>query len=159
MKITHGRVGLIAACAALIGAAACNRDQSTVSDDSLVRDLAAAGAGGASGLELAPSAARPQVVVSPIEAGQTSAPKRATPKRAPSPAPHATPSVAKQQRPAPAPTPGPSPVVAETPTPPPAAEPARAPITRPVPAPTPAQQNRVYKTEAEIFRDMPWIRP
>lgn len=157
--ITHGRVGLIAACAALIGAAACNREGSAVTDDSLVRDLAAAGAAGASGLELAPSAARPQVVVSAIEAGQTSAPKRATPKRTPSPAPHSTPSVAKQQRPAPAPTPKPSPVVAETPAAPPVVEQAPAPVTRPVPAPAPAQQRRVYKTEAEIFRDMPWIRP
>jgi hypothetical protein len=161
MKITHGRVGLIAACAALIGAAACNRDSAAVSDDSLVRDLAAAGAGGASGLELAPVAARPQVVVSAIEAGQASAPKRATPKRAPSPAPHTTPSVAKQQRPAP--TPQPSPVVAESPAAPPATEPAQmpapTPVTRPVPAQAPAQQNRVYKTEAEIFRNMPWIRP
>jgi hypothetical protein len=161
MRITHGRVGLIAACAALIGAAACNKDGSAVADDSLVRDLAAAGAAGASGLELAPSTTRPQVVVSAIEAGETSAQKRAAPKQAPHPASRATPHVAKQQLPTP--TAKPSPVVAEAPSAPPAAEPVPTPApitTRPTPAPAQQPQQRgVYKTEAEIFRQMPWIRP
>ena len=164
MRITHGRVGLIAACAALIGAAACNKDGSAVADDALVRDLAAAGAAGAagaSGLELAPRTTQSQVVVSAIEAGETSAPKRATPKQAPRPASHAAPHLAKQQLPAP--TAKPSPVVAEAPSAPPAAEPvpARAPVvTRPAPAPAQQPQQRgVYKTEGEIFRQMPWIRP
>jgi hypothetical protein len=159
MRITHGRVGLIAACAALIGAAACNREGSAVADDALVRDLAAAGAAGASGLELAPSTTRSQVVVSAIEAGETSAPKRATPKQAPRATSHAAPHAAKQQLPNA--TPKPSPVVAEAPSVPPATEPAPAPapvITRPAPAQQP-QQHGVYKTEAEIFRQMPWIRP
>jgi hypothetical protein len=161
MRITHGRVGLIAACAALIGAAACNREGSAVADDALVRDLAAAGAAGASGLELAPSTTRSQVVVSAIEAGETSAPKRATPKQAPRPSSHATVHAAKQQLPAP--TAKPSPAVAEAPSAPPAAEPVPAPApvaTRPAAAPAQQPQQRgVYKTEAEIFHQMPWIRP
>jgi hypothetical protein len=27
------------------------------------------------------------------------------------------------------------------------------------PAPAPREDKRVYKTEAEIFRQMPWIKP
>ncbi|MGE5102653.1 MAG: hypothetical protein ACM3SX_21910, partial [Deltaproteobacteria bacterium] len=152
MRSTQGRVGLIAAAAALIGAAACNRTAPVV-DDGLVRDLAEAGAGG---LELAPTAARPQVVVSPIEAGPTSAPKRAAPKRVPSPSPRPTTRVAAKQRPAP--TPSASPAVTETaPVAEPRVQPSPAPVARPAPAPT--SQGRVYKTEAQVFRDMPWIRP
>jgi hypothetical protein len=150
MRSAQGRVGLIAAAAALIGAAACNRS-TPVADDGLVRDLAEAGAGG---LELAPTATRPQVVVSSIEAGPTSAPKRAAAKRAPSPAPRPTTRVAAKQRPAP--TPSTSPVVTETaPVAESRAQPSPAPVTRP----SPTTQGRIYKTEAEVFRDMPWIRP
>ena len=153
MRISHGPVGLIAGVAVLIGAAACNKS-GAVADDGLKRDLAAAGAGG---LELAPTASRPQVVVSAIEAGPTSAPRRASQRRAPSPAPRVTARVsAKQVRsPAPAPSPvaaEPAPVAEQSPT-----EPTSVPMTRPASAAS--QQHRVYKTEAEIFRDMPWIRP
>jgi hypothetical protein len=150
MTMSRGRVGLIAAIAALIGAAACNKS-GPAADDSLKRDLAAAGA---SGLELAPTASRPQVVVSAIEAGPMSAPRRTSQRRAPSPAPRGTARVsAKQAR-----SPAPSPVAAE---PAPVAEPSPTqptpPITRPASAAAP--QHGVYKTEAEIFREMPWIRP
>jgi hypothetical protein len=153
MTMSHGRVGLIAGIAALIGAAACNKS-GPVADDGLKRDLAAASA---SGLELAPTASRSQVVVSAIEAGPMSAPKRMSPRRAPSPAPRGMSRVnAKQTR---SPAPAPAPVAAE---PAPVAERS---ATEPTPAPVPrpasaaSQEHRVYKTEAEIFRDMPWIRP
>jgi len=153
MTISYGRVGLISAIAALIGGTACNRS-GPVADEGLKRDLAAAGGGG---LELAPTASRSQVFVSSIEGGPSSTPKRSSPKRTPIRSPRPTVRVAERQAPAPAPasksvTTEPSPVIA-----PPTVEQAPAPITRPAPAP--ARQNRVYKTEAEIFRDMPWIRP
>jgi hypothetical protein len=153
MTMSHGRVGLIAGIAALIGTAACNKS-GPVADDGLKRDLAAASA---SGLELAPTASRSQVVVSAIEAGPMSAPKRTSTRRAPSPAPRGTAHVsAKQAR---SPSPKPSPAAAESApvAQPSAPEPTPAPITRPSSAAS--QQHRVYKTEAEIFRDMPWIRP
>lgn len=149
--ISYGRVGLIAAIAALIGAAGCDRS-GPVADEGLKRDLAAAAGGG---LELAPTAPRSQVVVSSIEGGPSSTPKRASEKRTPTRSTRPTVRVADRQAPAPAPKPvatEPAPVVAT-----PSQEQAPAPITRPAPAP--AQQKRVYKTEAEIFRDMPWIRP
>jgi hypothetical protein len=149
--MSHRRVGLIAGIATLIGAAACNKSGS-VADDGLRRDLAAAGA---SGLELAPTASRSQVVVSAIEGGSTSAPRRTSLRRAPSPAPRGTARVSAKQARSPAPAPGSAeaaPVAEPSP-----AEPASAPITRPASAAS--QQHRVYKTEAEIFRDMPWIRP
>jgi len=151
MTISYGRVGLIAAIAALIGGTACNRS-GPVADEGLKRDLAAAGGGG---LELAPTASRSQVVVSAIEGGPRSTPTRAAQTRTPTRSPRPTVRVAERQAPAPAPAPKSvttDPVVA-----PPTVEQAPAPITRPAPAP--ARQNRVYKTEAEIFRDMPWIRP
>ena len=101
MRNRHTRIGLIAAGAALIGTAACNRSRS-VTDDGLERDLAAAAAGG---LELAPSSNRAQVVVSPIEAGPTSAPRHASPKRTPTPAPRPTTRVAARRTPVAAPAP------------------------------------------------------
>jgi hypothetical protein len=156
MHTRHTRLGVIAAGAALIGAAACNRSR-PVADDGLERDIAAAAAGG---LELAPSSNRAQVVVSPIEAGPTSAPRRASPtraapKRTPAPAPRTTTHVAARQTPAVAP----APVEAESPpvVAPPVAQPSPTPVTRPTAQSSP--HGRVYKTEGEIFRDMPWIRP
>jgi len=153
MHTRHSRIGLIAAGAALIGAAACNRSR-PVSDDGLERDIAAAAAGG---LELAPSSNRAQVVVSPIEAGPMSAPKRSVVKRTPAPAPRPTTRVAARHTPAAEP----APVEAELPK---AVVPS---IEQPSPSPTPvtrpaaqsSTRGRVYKSEAEIFRDMPWIRP
>src|SRR5947207_1912547 len=123
MTISYGRVGLIAAVAALIGAAACNRG-GPVADEGLKRDLAAAGGGG---LELAPTASRSQVVVSSIEGGPSSTPKRASQKRTPTRSPRPTVRVAERQAPAPAPK-----SVATEPAPsvaPPTAEQAPAAIT------------------------------
>jgi len=151
MHTRHSRIGLIAAGAALIGAAACNRSR-PVADDGLARDIAAAAGGG---LELAPSSNRAQVVVSPIEAGPMSAPKRSTANRTPAPAPRPTTRVAARHTPAAEP----APIEAESPrvVAPPAEPPSPTPVTRP--APQSNTRGRVYKSEAEIFRDMPWIRP
>ena len=138
------RAGLIAGIA-LIAAAACSKNGNgrTSMDASLRSDLDQAGA---ANLELAPTAGR-RVVVSPIEGGP-----RATPATAPRrirsavqrPAPRRT--VAVRQEPAPSR--------------------ARAGEPAPVQAPQPARQSQpqsrqpgVYSTEAEIFRQMPWIRP
>jgi hypothetical protein len=153
MTMSHRRVGLIAGITALIGAAACNKS-GPVTDDGLKRDLAAAGA---SGLELAPTASRPQVVVSAIEAGSTSAPKRSSSRRTPSPARRGATRVSPKQPRSPAPPPVPISAEAAPVAEPSPGEPTSAPITRPASSASP--QHRVYKTEAEIFRDMPWIRP
>lgn len=153
MTMSPTRAGLIAGIAAMIGAAACSRSGS-VADDGLKRDLAAASSGG---LELAPSTARPQMIISPIEAGPASAPKRAAPRRAPSPAVRPTVHVAARRAPTPVQAPAPSPVANESA--PVASAPVAAPAPATRPAPAPSQDRRVYKTEAQIFRDMPWIRP
>lgn len=128
---TTWRAGLIAGVA-LIAAAACSKTGKGAAsmDDALRADLEQAGA---TGLELAPKAGR-QVVVSPIEGG---------PRAAPAPAAHRVRTTV--QRPAPRRT------VAARPEP-----------AAPAPQPTPQAQQRqpgVYSTEAEIFRQMPWIRP
>lgn len=126
------RAGLIAGIA-LIAAAACSKNGrgSAAMDDALRSDLKQAGA---TGLELAPKAGR-QMVVSPIEGG---------PRGAPAPAAHRV--RATVQRPAPRRTV--------------AAQPEPAPAPQPTPQPHPQQrQPGVYSTEAEIFRQMPWIRP
>ena len=126
------RTGLIAGVA-LIATAACSRNgnRAASTDDALQSDLKQAGA---TGLELAPKAGR-QMVVSPVEGG---------PRAAPAPAAHRARTVV--QRPAPRRT-----VAARPePTPPP----------QPAPQSQPQQrQPGVYSTEAEIFRQMPWIRP
>jgi len=147
-----------------LGAAACSRPGSDPMDAQLKQDLAVVSGGS---IELAPKAAPSQVVVSAIEGGPQAAPARAsTVKRAQSkpvtkpvakPAPRPTDRVAE----APAPAPVRAPVM-EVPTQP-AAIPAPAPV-EPAPLPKatnkPAQrQSGPYKTEAEIFRQMPWIRP
>ena len=126
------RTGLIAGVA-LIATAACSRNGNGAAsmDDALRSDLKQAGA---TGLELAPKAGR-QMVVSPIEGG---------PRATPAPAAHRVRTTV--QRPAPRRT------VATRPEPTPA----------PQPAPQSQPQQRqpgVYSTEAEIFRQMPWIRP
>lgn len=161
MKLRYGRAGLIAGVAALIGAGACSKDGPVV-DDGLTRDLAAATGG--SDLELAPKSARSQVVVSAIEGGPTASPKaalthtsqRRTPRQVVKPAARvATRAASKPSRVVSenaresAPESAPEPVVAQ---PAPAA-------ARPAPAAIGHQQGRVYKTEAEIFQQMPWIRP
>ena len=136
------RAGLIAGVA-LIASAACSKNgNGTASmDDGLRSDLKQAGA---TGLELAPKAGR-QVVISPIEGG---------PRAAPEAAPHKIRRVVRQ--------PAARQTVAARPEP----APSRARPVEPVPNPQPARQSQpqrrqpgVYSTEAEIFRQMPWIRP
>ncbi len=141
MMISIKRAGLSAGVLALIGAGACSNKAQP--DESLKNDLA-----------LVSSSNRPQVVVSAIELGQPSAPERSAPKRAPKVAPRPAAHVALKKAPAPVQQ---APVV-EAPTPEPARE--SAPTPKPAPVQTQApQDHRVYKTEGEIFRQMPWIRP
>lgn len=154
MHLRYGRASLIAGVAALIGAGACSKSGPVV-DEGLKRDLAAATG---SDLELAPKNAGSRVVVSAIEGGPSASPK-AAPTRTSQPRtmrPVAKPSARVTTRPAPTP----SRVVTETAPAPIVAQPAPAPATsRPTPAAIGHQEGRVYKTEAEIFQQMPWIRP
>lgn len=153
MRLRHGRTGLIAGVAALIAAGACSKGGTAV-DEGLKSDLAAAAG---SGLELAPKAGS-QSVVSAIEGGPTASPKR-TPTRAPQPRVQ-KPAARPATRIATARAAAPSRVVTQTAAPAPVrAEPAAPAVSRPAPAPVAEQPGRVYKTEAEIFRQMPWIRP
>ena len=136
------RAGLIAGVS-LIAAGACSKNGNGAAsmDDALRSDLERAGA---TGLELAPKAGR-QLVVSPIEGG---------PRAAPAPAPHRVRTTV--QRPAPRRT------VASRPEPTPASARTSVPAPTPQSAPQSQPQQRqpgVYSTEAEIFRQMPWIRP
>src|SRR5690242_13283914 len=95
MTVLTKRAGLIAGAVALVGAAACsNKSQPT--DESLKSDL-----------ELVSNAQKAQVVVSPLEAGPTSAPAPAAPKRIPKPSPKPVTHVAQRQPPQ---TPAPQPV-------------------------------------------------
>jgi non-specific serine/threonine protein kinase len=137
-------------------------------DAGLQKDLAAVAP---SGLELAPNAAKSQMVVSAIEGGPTSAPAPAAHKPVPKPTPKPATQLASNhaQAPAPAPQPPiaeplpsrPSPMPERAPTPerapaPRQAEPAPLP---PLPAQAQGQQKGVYKTEGEVFQKMPWIKP
>src|SRR5581483_7430150 len=117
-------------------------------------------AAGGSSMELAAANARPQAVVSAIEGGPTVTHTPAAPKRPPRPTPHPAAHLASNRNPVNAPAPEPK-VVEPAPQPEPrATEPAPAPEPVQRPAPAPVQQQRgVYKSEAEIFRQMPWIRP
>lgn len=152
MKLRYGRAGLIAGVAALMGAGACSKSGPVI-DAGLKRDLAAATG---SDLELAPRNARSQIVVSAIEGGPARSPKVA-PTRTPQPrtlrrVARPTSRVATRQAPTP------SRVVTQAARAAAASKPAPAPV-RPTPAPIGHEEGRVYKTEAEIFRQMPWIRP
>jgi len=158
MTISTTRIGIFAVAAALAAATACGKTGSS-NDEALKRDLAAATAAGGD-LELAPRTARPQVVMSAIEGAPAAAPKRAAVARSSTPAPvrrtvqprkteTATPRVAAKSEESPAPV---------------RAEPAPAPAVEPPPLPPAtrgpsSRQQGTYKTEAEIFRQMPWIRP
>ncbi|HXT14999.1 MAG TPA: hypothetical protein VN706_05180 [Gemmatimonadaceae bacterium] len=161
MKHMNGRAGLIAASVAMIGLAACSNKSQTPVDDGLKADLAAATGGQTSGdLQLAPKSAQSQMI--DAEDAPVSAPKRASVKHIPTPTPKPAPRVASNDAPAPAPAPAPQATVVETaPTPQPQAqEPAPAPVMAPQPVQQPQRQQRgVYKTEGEIFKQMPWIRP
>jgi len=156
------RAGLIAASAALIGAAACSRTSPV--DSGLKQDLAAAAP---SSLELAPQATKAQVTVSAIEAGPESAPKAAAPRKVTRPTTRRAPHIAspKQvaQALAAAPVPQPQIIAQTAPSPAPKAAPTPAPAQEPAPIAKPVQpqgrQPGVYATEGQVFAKMPWIRP
>ena len=147
-----------------LGAGACGRAGSDPMDAQLKQDLEAVSNGS---IELAPKAAQSQVVVSAIEGGPQAEPAHAsTVKHTPSkpvtkpvakPAPRPAERVAEASAPAPVPSPVVEIPVQPAPTPSPApVEPAPLPKATNKPAP---RQSGPYKTEAEIFRQMPWIRP
>ncbi|HEX4684871.1 MAG TPA: hypothetical protein VH277_19285 [Gemmatimonadaceae bacterium] len=156
---------LIAASAGLFGLAACSKTKAPAMDGGLQADLAAATgtAHGASGgdLQLAPSSVRSQVI--DAEDAPTSAPQKASVKRTPKPTPKPAPKLASNDVPQPAPAPAPQVTVTPSaPEPQPQVQqpaPAPAPVMRPQPAPAQQPDRRVYKTEGEIFKQMPWIRP
>jgi outer membrane biosynthesis protein TonB len=153
----------LAASAAMIGLAACGSSKPAAVDDGLKADLAAATGGAAGGeFQLAPSSARSQMI--DAEDAPKSAPERASVKRTPRPTPRPAPRLAANHTPQPAPAPEPqAATVTETapmPQPEPQVQqPAPTPVMRPQPAPAQQPDRRVYKTEGEIFRQMPWIRP
>jgi hypothetical protein len=164
MTLNKQRAGLTVAALALVAAAACSKESQPV-DSSLKADLAAVSG---SSLELAPTTAKAQVVVSSIEEGPQSAPAPASHAPVAKPAPRAPKAVAP--RPArqrtPTSTPTPKQAVADIAPQPEPVEQAPAPtqVEQPAPAPIqrPTQQQRqpgTYKTEAEVFRQMPWIKP
>jgi hypothetical protein len=157
MKIVRDKVGLIAAVALLVGAAACG-NKSRGADAGLAADLKAAGG---NGIELAPVGNPWMVVVSPLEGGPQAAPKKAAPQRVYKPAPRAESRVASEAQPTPQAAPAPAQAMTpSTPAPQPApAEPAPAAANRPAPVQAQERQPGVYKSEGEIFRKMPWIRP
>lgn len=153
------RITLAAASVAMVALAACSKKSQPL-DASLKADLAAAAGTNANvggDIQLAPGGASSRTVVSAIEGGPVSAPKRASAKPVnhtprPKPQPKAQTSVA-QNAPAPAATPEPAPSA-------PVEAPAPAPRPQPQPAEQPQQRQRgTYSTEADIFRRMPWIRP
>jgi hypothetical protein len=164
MTSAHTHIRFLGTAAALLlGAAACGRSKPTTGS-ALEQDLAAAGKTNSalvvSPLELAPEGAKPQAAPSP----RPSAPK-AGPR---TPAHKAPTRVARVETPAPTPTPAPEPSAPTTvdaaPSPAaPVTPAAQAPLPMPTAAPAqaPAQQPHTgpYKTEAEIFKQMPWIRP
>jgi outer membrane biosynthesis protein TonB len=160
MNRLHSRVGMVAAVALFAGAAACSNKPQSV-DAAFAADLKAASGGG---VELAPRGNPAQVVVSPLEGGPQAAPKKAAPQQVNKPSTHAVTRVASRPEQVSAPTPAPAPeVLTPAPTPQPAPvqqAPAPTPVVR-RPAPVQSQQRQpgTYKTEAEIFRQMPWIRP
>jgi hypothetical protein len=151
------RTGLVSAVVALAAVSACSEKAAEI-DPSLKADLAAVGGGGTSDLELAPGSVGSTMVVSAIEGGPKATPKpaarvqtpRPTPKKA-APAPVKRAPVVRQ----------PTAVAEAAPAPAPAPEPQQPAIQSPrqAPAQAPREDHRVYKTEAEIFRQMPWIRP
>jgi hypothetical protein len=147
-----------AAIAVLLSA--CGRSKKGAMDEALKRDLAAVGG---SSVELAPNAATQQMVVSAIEAGPTSAPVHTSARKPNAPKPVVQPPKRPVQSVAQAPTPAPSPaprVTAPEPVEASPMEPAPLPpVQKPVVRQQPSRQTGPYKTEAEIFRQMPWIKP
>src|SRR5215510_15015078 len=140
----------LVAAAAAIGVAGCSRGNQPM-DDELARDLAA--------VRAAPTS---QFQISPTEAGLSPSPRAPARTTQPTRRP-AKQAVAPRTPPkTPAPTPAPRAVVVEAPSAPARSEVIDAPpAPRPTRAPASADEPRrgPYKTEAEIFRQMPWIRP
>jgi outer membrane biosynthesis protein TonB len=146
----------------MFGLAACsNRAKSPVADDALKADLAAAtGNASAGAFQLAPKSAQSQVI--DAEDAPQSAPQKAAVKHVPKPTPKPAPRLAANRTPQPAPAPAPQATTVTESAPQPQAEqpaPPPAPVMRPQPQPAQQQDKRVYKSEGEIFRQMPWIRP
>src|SRR5262245_36988824 len=146
---TLGPTFMIAAAAAM-GVAGCSRSNQPM-DDALVRDLAA--------VRAAPTA---QFEISPTEAGLSPAPKAAARTTQPTRRPAKQATAPRTPPRTPVPAPAPRAVVVEAPSAPTRTEVIDAPPTpRPARPSAPAAEARrgPYKTEAEIFRQMPWIRP
>ena len=161
MSILYRRVSFGAAAAAFAGLAACSGGTKPM-DDGLKQDLAATSS---SSLEMAPAGAKPQVVVSAIEAGPQSAPAPAAHKVIPKPTPKPAPRLASNEaKPVEAPAPAPQITQPAPSAPAPQAEPAPQPTREPPPLPpmpstSQGRQKGVYKTEGQIFQQMPWIKP
>lgn len=160
MRVAYRRASFVATAAALMGLAACSGGSKPM-DAGLKQDLAATAS---SGLELAPNSAKNQMVVSAIEGGPESAPAPASHKVTPKPTPKPAPRVASYQ--APVPTPMPEAQITEQAPSTPArqAEPAPLPPREPPPLPpangqSQGRQKGVYSTEAQVFQQMPWIKP
>ncbi len=174
MNVSYRRASFLAAAGALMGLAACGK-QSTPMDDSLKSDLAAVGGTAptsGNGIELAPTSANSQMVVSAIEAGPTSAPAPAVKQIVPRPSPKPAERIASiRNLPVEAPTPAPAQHVFQAPTtvtepmparaaaPLPAGKAAEPPPLPPAASNAQGRQAGVYKTEAQVFRQMPWIKP
>lgn len=168
MRLDRTSARVTAAIAALVGVAACSSKTSNPMDDGLKTDLAAVGGQASSSLELAPSSAKNQVVVSPLEGGPESAPKPAAKRMIPRPTPKPAQRLAARQDPASAPAPAVPPV--ESAPSAPSAQPQPAPQPQPQqkaaePPPLPPMTGRARATdrggatEGQIFQHMPWIRP
>lgn len=164
MRVRH-KASLIIGTFVGVAATACGK--SSAVDTSLASDLAAA-SGKVSSLELAPQSSESRLVVSAVEAGPEASPAPRAP-RAPAakPTTHAAPRHVAPKAPAPR-----APAHTSVATAEPAPEPAPRPQPKatheraPDPAPLPSmpstgreRQHGTYSTEAEIFRQMPWIRP
>ena len=150
MTTAFKRARLIAVVSTLIVAAACGSNEGSM-DESLKRDLASLAG---NSVELAPRAQSSQLVISPVEAARASAPATASRKVAPKASSRAPSPVASAPAPehsAPTQT-----TERRTVTSPSAAEPAPLP---PLSRPPTQRQSGTYKTEAEVFRQMPWIKP
>lgn len=158
MKTRQVAAPFAAAIAVLL--MACGGSSTASMDHGLKRDLAAVGG---SSVELAPKASTQQMVVSAIEGGPTSAPVRASSKKPSALKPKVQPPTRPVESVAQAstPTPRPAPVVtAPAPVEPLPIEPVPLPpVQKPVMRQQPSRQTGPYKTEAEIFKQMPWIRP
>ena len=151
------KTGLFIAAAAVAASAACGNRHTA--DDGLARDLSAVGSA-SSDLQLTPRGGTSQTVVSAIEAGPTSAPKRTAAKPAAKPVSHPAPPRAAPQRTVPPPVT----VVQSAPAPQQAApapqeKPAEPPPLPPFPDAQGKGRDRGSITEAQIFQRMPWIRP